>query len=997
MKKTLDIKKLILLNMPYILLGLFATNFGEAWRMAQGADASEKFLSLVAVLPGALQSFWPSLHPLDLLVGLCCGGSLRLAVYLKSKNAKKYRHGLEYGSARWGTREDIAPYVDPVFQNNVILTKTESLTMNSRPKDPKTARNKNVLVIGGSGSGKTRFWLKPNLMQMHSSYVVTDPKGTILVECGKMLQRGAPKLGKDGKPMKDKHGKVIYEPYRIKVLNTINFKKSMHYNPFAYIHSEKDILKLVTTLIANTKGEGKAGDDFWVKAETLLYCALIGYIHYEAPVEEQNFSTLIEFINAMEVREDDEEFKNPVDLMFDALEAEKPNHFAVRQYKKYKLAAGVVCSKRLLNQAVGKSLRTHNLKPKKGAQVMRKNEKITALYERLSRDDFGKDDDQQRESNSISNQKAMLEEFAARQGFTNIVHFTDDGISGTCFDRPGFLAMMKEVEAGNVEYLCIKDMSRMGRDYLKVGQIMEILRQRGVRLIAINDGVDSARGDDDFTPFRNIMNEYYARDTSRKIRSTFQSKGKSGKHLTGTVIYGYLWNEARDQWLVDPEAAEVVKRIFAMTIDGYGPYQIASKLKEEKVLIPSAYLARHGEGVNKNKTFKDVYGWGSSTICNILEKREYLGHTINFKTRKHFKDKKSHYVPEDEWTIFENTHEAIIDQQTFDLVQKIRGNVRRYPDGWGEAAPLTGLLYCADCGGKMYVHRTNNGKRISQYTCSQYSKVPVGKLCTTQHRINEDVVLSLVSEMLKAIAEYAKHDRAEFVRVVQEAQSSQQTAEVKKQRIRLATAKQRVSELEVLLCKIYEDNILGKLSDSRYATLDAQYEKEQTELTAEISVLEKAIKSYEKHEKDADRFIALIDKYENFDKLTIAMLNEFIEKILVHERDRKGSIQTTQEVEIYFNFVGRFVPPAFGEVELTPEELEEIRKREERKDRLHQNYLKRKASGAQKRYEDKIKKRKKAEIEAKKAAIRAEDIAKGVFVPVSSLPQREPMKGVQTA
>ena len=993
MKKQFDIKKLVLLNLPYLLMGLFATNFGEAWRLAQGANASEKFLSLFAVLPGALQSFWPSLHPLDLLVGLCCGAGLRLAVYLKSKNAKKYRHGMEYGSARWGTREDIAPYIDPVFQNNVILTKTESLTMNSRPKDPKTARNKNVLVIGGSGSGKTRFWLKPNLMQMHSSYVVTDPKGTILVECGKMLQRGAPKLGKDGKPMKDKHGKVIYEPYRIKVLNTINFKKSMHYNPFAYIHSEKDILKLVTTLIANTKGEGKAGDDFWVKAETLLYCALIGYIHYEAPVEEQNFSTLIEFINAMEVREDDEEFKNPVDLMFDALEAEKPNHFAVRQYKKYKLAAGVVCSKRLLNQAVGKSLRTHNLKPKKGAQVMRKNEKITALYERLSRDDFGKDDDQQRESNSISNQKAMLEEFAARQGFTNIVHFTDDGISGTCFDRPGFLAMMKEVEAGNVEYLCIKDMSRMGRDYLKVGQIMEILRQRGVRLIAINDGVDSARGDDDFTPFRNIMNEYYARDTSRKIRSTFQSKGKSGKHLTGTVIYGYLWNEARDQWLVDPEAAEVVKRIFAMTIDGYGPYQIASKLKEEKVLIPSAYLARHGEGVNKNKTFKDVYGWGSSTICNILEKREYLGHTINFKTRKHFKDKKSHYVPEDEWTIFENTHEAIIDQQTFDLVQKIRGNVRRYPDGWGEAAPLTGLLYCADCGGKMYVHRTNNGKRISQYTCSQYSKVPVGKLCTTQHRINEDVVLSLVSEMLKAIAEYAKHDRAEFVRVVQEAQSSQQTAEVRKQRTRLATAKQRVSELEVLLCKIYEDNILGKLSDSRYATLDAQYEKEQSELTVEISDLEKAIKSYEKHEKDADRFIALIDKYENFDKLTIAMLNEFIEKILVHERDRKGSIQTTQEVEIYFNFVGRFVPPAFGEVELTPEELEEIRKREERKDRLHQNYLKRKANGKQKEYEERTKAKKKAEIEARKQAIRTEDIARGVFIPVSSLPQLGPRKG----
>ena len=975
---TKQLKKQLILNIPYIILGLLATNLGEAWRIAAGVNASEKVQSLVldGVFATAFSNPLPSLYPGDLLVGIACGAALRLTVYLKGKNAKKFRHNEEYGSARWGRHADIEPFEDPVFANNVILSQSERITMSSRPKIPKYARNKNVLVVGGSGSGKTRFFIKPNLLQMHSSYVVTDPKGGLVNEVGNALYKNG---------------------YRMKVFNTINFSKSMHYNPFAYLHSEKDILKLVTTLIANTKGESKGGDDFWLKAETLLYTALIGYIHYEAPEEEQNFSTLLEMINAMEVREDDEEFKNPVDMMFDELAEQNPDHFAVRQYAKYKLAAGVVCSKRLLNQAVGKSLRTHNLKPKKGAQVMRKNEKITALYERLSRDDFGKDDDQQRESNSISNQKAMLEEFAARQGFTNIVHFTDDGISGTCFDRPGFLAMMKEVEAGNVEYLCIKDMSRMGRDYLKVGQIMEILRQRGVRLIAINDGVDSARGDDDFTPFRNIMNEYYARDTSRKIRSTFQSKGKSGKHLTGTVIYGYLWNEARDQWLVDPEAAEVVKRIFAMTIEGYGPYQIASKLKEEKILIPSAYLAQHGEGVNKNKTFKDVYGWGSSTICNLLEKREYLGHTINFKTRKHFKDKKSHYVPEDEWTIFENTHEPIIDQQTFDLVQKIRGNVRRYPDGWGEAAPLTGLLYCADCGGKMYVHRTNNGKRISQYTCSQYSKVPVGKLCTTQHRINEDVVLSLVSEMLKAIAEYAKHDRAEFVRVVQEAQSSQQTAEVRKQRTRLATAKQRVSELEVLLCKIYEDNILGKLSDSRYATLDAQYEKEQSELTAEISVLEKAVKSYEKHEKDADRFIALIDKYENFDKLTIAMLNEFIEKILVHERDRKGSIQTTQEVEIYFNFVGRFVPPAFGEVELTPEELEEIRKREERKDRLHQNYLKRKASGAQKRYEDKIKGRKKAEIEAKKAAIRAEDIAKGVFVPVSSLPQREPMKGVQTA
>ena len=966
--------KLLALYLPYLVIGLAATNFGEAWRLAEGKELGDRIVSLIDTLPAAFANPLPSLHPLDILVGICCGAGLRLAVYLKSKNAKKYRHGMEYGSARWGTPADIAPFMAPKFEDNIILTKTERLMMSNRPPDPKNARNKNVLVVGGSGSGKTRYFIKPNLLQCTSkshpvSFVVTDPKGGLIQECGLALLKNG---------------------YKIRTMNTINFHKSMRYNPFAYIHEEKDILKLVTTLMTNTKGEGQGGDPFWDKAERLLLTSLIAYLHYEAPAEEQNFATLLEMLNTMQVSEDDEDYQNPVDLLFEDLVKKKPNSFAGRQYKLYKLAAGVVCFKRLIHHDMSKSLKTYKATKQKGDPMSK--QKITALYERLSRDD-----ELQGESNSISNQKKLLEEYAAQQGFTNCVHFTDDGISGTCFDRPGFLDMMRQVEAGNVDYLCIKDMSRLGRDYLKVGQIMEILRQRGVRLIAINDGVDSARGDDDFTPFRNIMNEYYARDTSRKIKSTFKTKGMTGKHLTGTVIYGYLWNETRDQWIVDEYAAEVVKRIFAMTIDGYGPYQIAKKLSEDKILIPSAYLAQHNEGVNKNKTFKDVYGWGSSTIVNLLDKREYLGHTVNFKTRKHFKDKKSHYVPEDEWTIFENTHEAIISQETFDLAQKIRSKVRRYPDGWGEAAPLTGLLYCADCGGKMYVHRTNNGKRISQYTCSQYTKVPCGTLCKTQHRINEDVVLSLVSDMLRAIAEYAKHERAEFVRVVQEAQSSQQTSEVKKQRTRLATSKQRVSELEVLLCKIYEDNVLGKLPDARYAVLDAQYAKEQAALTAEIATLEKAVGDYEKHEKSADRFITLIDKYQNFDKLTNTMLNEFVDKILVHERARKGSRETTQEVEIFFNFVGRFVPPAFAEVELTPEELEEIRKREERKDKLHQNYLKRKASGAQKRYEDKIKAAKKAEMDEKKNAIRAEDIARGVFIPVSNLPKREPQKGAITA
>ena len=617
-----------------------------------------------------------------------------------------------------------------------------------------------------------------------------------------------------------------------------------------------------------------------------------------------------------------------------------------------------------------------------------RNEKITPLYERLSRDD-----ELQGESNSISNQKQMLEDFARRNGLPNPTHFTDDGISGTRFDRPGFLAMMEEVEAGRVEAIVIKDMSRLGRDYLKVGQVMEVLRQRGVRLIAINDGVDSLKGDDDFTPFRNIMNEFYARDTSRKIRSVFKSKGMSGKHLTGTVIYGYLWDEKREHWLVDEEAAEVVRRIFALTLEGYGPYQIACKLSADRIEIPVVHLARFNEGVNRSKPVKDPYGWGSSTIVNILKKREYLGHTINFKTRKHFKDKKSHYVSEDEWTIFENTHEAIIDQQTFDLVQKIRSNVRRYPNGWGEAAPLTGLLYCADCGSKMYVHRTNNGRRISQYTCSNYTKVPCGTLCPTQHRINESAVLTLVSDTLRAIAEYSRNDRKEFIHTVQETQVAQQSADISKKRRRLAAAQKRAGELEKLICKIYEDNALGKLPDARYRALDAQYAKEQDALEIEIAELEKAVTGYEQSQKSAEKFIALIDKYENFDTLTNTMLNEFVEKILVHERARKGSQDTTQEIEIYFNFLGPYIPPSLQPVPLTPEEQEELLKKEERKDRLHQNYLKRKASGAQKRYEDKIKAKKKAEMDAKKALIRAEDMKKGVFSTVGQLPKEEPRKG----
>ncbi len=344
-----EIKKQLILNAPYLLFVYLFDKLGEAVRLAPGADASQKLLHMGEGFTAAFSSAAPSFHPTDLLIGIAGALLIRLAVYVKGKNVKKYRKGMEYGSARWGGPKDIAPYVDSVFENNIPLTQTERLTMNSRPKQPKYARNKNILVIGGSGSGKTRFFVKPSLMQMHSSYVVTDPKGTVLIECGKLLARGAPKLGKDGKPIM-RNGKPVYEPYRIKVLNTINFKKSMKYNPFAYLRSEKDILKLVNTIIANTKGDGeKSTEDFWVKSERLFYCALIGYIHYEAPEDEKNFTTLLEMINASEAREDDPEFQSPVDLMFERLEEKDPEHFAVRQYKKFLLSAGKTRSSILIS------------------------------------------------------------------------------------------------------------------------------------------------------------------------------------------------------------------------------------------------------------------------------------------------------------------------------------------------------------------------------------------------------------------------------------------------------------------------------------------------------------------------------------------------------------------------------------------------------------------------------------------------------------------------
>ena len=519
--------------------------------------------------------------------------------------------------------------------------------------------------------------------------------------------------------------------------------------------------------------------------------------------------------------------------------------------------------------------------------------------------------------------------------------------------------MMNGVNQGNIGCIIVKDMSRLGRDYLKVGQCMEILRQKGVRLIAINDNVDSFYREDDFTPFRNIMNEWYARDTSRKIQSTFRSKGENGKHTASSPPYGYIKDEKdKDKWIVDEKAAEIVRRIFNLTMQGNGPYRIAKILEAEKIDIPAYHQQKLGYGLHQSKNFEYPYRWCSSTIASILKKQEYLGHTVNFKTRKHFKDKKSKYVSEDNWLIFENTHEAIIDQETFDNVQRIRGNVKRYPDGWGEYHSLTGLMYCADCGSKMYVHRTSNYKNIPYYTCSAYTKVPCGTLCPSAHRIKAEAVLNLIQETLKDLKKYLDEDNEAFIRSIQNEMEEKEKVEIERQRVRVIDSKSRIQELERLMCCIYEDMILEKIPSSRYEILNSQYETEQRALSKEIKDLELTISRYEKETDRARKFISLINRYENFDELTTTMINEFVEKIIIHERDRKGSQNSKQKIEIYFNFIGNYELPT---EELTEEERlkleEEERKINERKDRLHQNYLKRKANGKQQEYEERYKAR----------------------------------------
>ena len=586
------------------------------------------------------------------------------------------------------------------------------------------------------------------------------------------------------------------------------------------------------------------------------------------------------------------------------------------------------------------------------------NEKITALYERLSRDDEMVGD-----SNSIVNQKKMLEDYAKQNGYTNIEHFTDDGYSGGSFDRPDWKRMVAGIEDGSIGTVIVKDMSRIGRDYLQVGFYTEVMfKEKEVHFIAIANGVDNQkRESSEFAPFLNIMNEWYIRDSSRKVTTVLRARGMEGKHTTNNAIYGYRKSEEdKNQWVIDEEAAEVVRRIYRMSLEGKGPYEIARILSEEQIERPSYYLAKRGLGTcRSNNNTATPYVWRGATVRDILSKPEYMGHTVNFRSYKEsYKDKRAKKTPKEDWVIFKNTQEAIVSEEMWNKVQELRKTVRR-TDTVGEANPFTGLLYCADCGAKMYNHRGGagrarnwkgelNGKRRpdrDEYNCSTYnlSRQSYDKQCS-QHYIRTEVVRKLVLETIKAVSDYVITNEEEFINRIYSTSRDKQKESIKSLKRKIAQDTKRVNELNMLMKKLYEDNISGKLSDKRFEFMLSEFENEQD--TLEIS-MENAKAEIEKYESDtvrADKFIELVKRYTDFSELTTPMLNEFVEKILVHEADYSSG-ERVQEVEIYLNFIGKFKLPV---KEPTAEEIAE-----------HENLKARRAKKAEynRRYMEKRRKR----------------------------------------
>ena len=583
-------------------------------------------------------------------------------------------------------------------------------------------------------------------------------------------------------------------------------------------------------------------------------------------------------------------------------------------------------------------------------QIQSDKTKITALYERLSHDD-----ELSGESNSIINQKKMLEKYAKEHGFANTAHYFDDGWSGTNFERPDWKRLLDDIENGLVGTVIVKDMSRIGRNYLQVGFYTDVLfRERGVRFIAISNGVDSRNQEsNEFAPFLNIMNEWYVRDTSRKIKSVLHAKGVDGKHLTSNAIYGYKKDpEDNNHWLIDEEAAAVVRRIFQMIIDGYGPMQIARKLTAEKIERPSYYLAKQGLGTCRGSCdMSHPYTWTPTSITDLLRKPEYMGHTVNFRTTKEsYKDKHSKNNDPKDWMIFENTQEAIVDKETWELVQEIRSKKHR-PNKRGYVNPLTGLMFCADCGAKMYNHRTGGYEKKDKdgnptgkytnaqdnYTCSTYS-LSKGKFidCCTQHHVRTDVVMDLLLDTIRSTCGYVREHEAEFVEKIRSSSEVKREDSAKALKRSITKSEKRIAELDHLLQKIYEDNVNGKISDKRFTTLMERYEKEQAELEESVLTAKDEIAAFEDDTDKTEQFISLVHKYTDITELTAAMIHEFVDKIVVHEADKSSGVRM-QQIDIYLKYIGKVDPPKH---ELTPEEFaEEERKR--RKRAFNRTYMRR--------------------------------------------------------
>jgi hypothetical protein len=551
-----------------------------------------------------------------------------------------------------------------------------------------------------------------------------------------------------------------------------------------------------------------------------------------------------------------------------------------------------------------------------GNTISKTNKKLTILYERLSHDD-----ELQGESNSITNQKKILEDYASRNGFPNILHISDDGYSGTNFNRPGWKQLIAEVESGNAGAVIVKDMSRVGRDYLQVGFYTEVMfRQHGIRFIAISNNIDSANGENEFAPFLNIMSEWYARDTSCKIKTVLHSKGNSGKHMTNSAVYGYRKHpDDRNQWIIDEEAASIVRRIYRMTIDGKGPFQIARILTDEKVTRPSVYIAkRDGENYTPASA-SEPHNWGGAAVKNILDRPEYMGCTVNFRTYKDsYKDRKHKIRPREEWSVFENTQEPIVDAETWKTAQKCRRVIRR-KTSTGEPNPLTGLVYCADCGGRMYNHfGTLAWKYDSQnaYICCRYSKYP--PKCTA-HYIKTSALRSLVLEAIRRVSGFVRVNEEEFVMRVCEASELRSAEEAKERKERLSKNLKRCDELDSLIKRLYEDKVTGALSPKRFEKLSSEYEDEQESLETQIAELRAALERYSEDSDKAEKFLELSRRYTDFTELTPAMLNEFVEKIIVHEAEgERQGYGRFQKVEIFLNFIGKFAVPGQEEADTEP-------------------------------------------------------------------------------